>query len=91
MDLVLVEIGSPEWDFIWQYVDSHPINEGVENASLVLTDGIGWEYLGTLMQNDKAIHRIRHKLHPKTGGVYNLTFNASDTFTKEQIAKKFKL
>jgi hypothetical protein len=91
MDLVLVEIGSPEWNFIWLYVDSHPINEGIEQASLILTDGVGWEYMGTLMQGDKAIHQVRHKNLPKTDGVYNLTFNASEGFTHEQIAKKFRL
>lgn len=91
MDLVLVEIGSPEWDFIWDYVDKHPINDGIEQASFILTDGIGWEYMGTLMQGDKAIHQVRHKKHPKTNNIYNMTFNASEAFTKEQIAKKFRL
>ena len=91
MDLVLVEIGSSEWDFIWSYIDKHPINEGIKEASLQLTDGQGWEYCGTYMQGDRAIHQVRHRNHPIFNVSKTLVFQASETFTKEQIAKKFRL
>lgn len=91
MDLVLVEIGSPEWDYIWDYVDKHPMNEGIKQASLILTDGQGWEYMGTYMQGDKAVHSVRHKNHPVLNTLKTLTFHASESFNKEQITKKFRL
>ena len=61
MDLVLVEQGSSEWNFIWDYVANHPINEGIENARVAFNQGEQFQYMGSYRQGDKVCHSIRHR------------------------------
>lgn len=91
MELVLIKIDSIEWNVMWDWVGSHPINQGIENPSVALNEGEGWQYMGTIMQGNKAIHQIRHKHHPVTNTIQNISCNASESFTKDQIAKEFKI
>jgi hypothetical protein len=43
------------------------------------------------MNGKKAVHSLRHRFHPKTGNVVNLSLNASDSFTDDQIEVKKKM
>ncbi len=91
MKLILVKQGSTELKYIWDWISSHPINEGIENPSLAFNNGIVWEYMGTFEDKGKYLHQVRHKSHPITQSVISYSFNSSDTFTSEQIEKSFKL
>lgn len=91
MELVLIEPYSPEWDFMWDWLANHPLNLDIPNPSAALNDGEAWQYMGSYMQGEKVIHQFRHRNHPVTNGVKQVSVNGSEAFTKEQIAKKFRL
>ena len=92
MDLILVKMGSPEWEFIWKYVQDHPINDNIDEPTLALNNNEAWQYMGSYRQNNRVIHQVRHRYHQTTNNVVTLTFNASDAFNpNDEIAKSFKL
>lgn len=91
MDLVIVERDTAEWDYMWQWLESHPINEGIENPRLALNNGELWQYMGSFKQGDKVIHSFRHRQHPRDNQRKNLNLHASDKFTSEQISKVIKV
>jgi len=91
MELVLIEPNSPEWDYMWNWLAEHPINKDIAEPTLAMNEGEGWQYVGSFKQDTRIIHEFRHRKHPKTGLIQNLKVSGSDTFTKEQIHKQFKL
>jgi hypothetical protein len=90
MELVLIEPNSPEWEFMWNWLSSHPINEGIEDPSTAINDGEAWQYMGSYKQKDKVISEFRHRNHPKTNRLSKLSVEHSN-FNEESISKKFKL
>lgn len=91
MDLVIVEQGSPEWDEMWNKLNNHPINEGMEEPKTALNNGEVWQYMGSFKQGDKVIHSFRHRQHPRDNQRKDVNFHASDKFTSEQISKVIKV
>jgi hypothetical protein len=91
MDIVIVEQDSQEWEYIWDYVSNHPINEGVENPKLALNSGEVWQYMGSYRQGDKVIHSVRHRFHPRDNKRKDMNFYASNKFNEEQISKIIKV
>ena len=89
MDFVLIDKESPAWEEIWQWLEQHPINEGLTEPSVALNQGQSWQYVGSYKQDDKVITQFRHRLHPKTNDVYTASY--SHSITDEQIKKKFKI
>lgn len=91
MELVLIEQGCPEWEYMWEWLSNHPINEGITNPSLAENEGEAWQYMGSYKQADRVLHSFRHRFHPITRGVKNLSLHASNLLTEDQIQKTFKL
>jgi len=91
MKLILLKPNSPEWDFAWNWVASHPLNEGQEDPSTALNEGEAWQYMGSFKQGDRVIHTFRHRNHPTTSTRQTLNLNASEALTQEQINKIFRL
>jgi len=91
MEFVLIKRDSNEWNFIWEWLKAHPINEGLEQPDVVQNEDEAWQYTGSFMNGKKAVHSLRHRFHPKTGNVVNLSLNASDSFTDDQIEVKKKM
>lgn len=91
MELIFVKKDSTEWNYIWDFVANHPINEELEEPRTAFNEGEAWQYMGSFKNKDKVIHEFRHRFHPKTMGVYNITFNGSDEFTNEQIDKSINI
>jgi len=87
MELIFVKQDSTEWNYIWDFVAKHPINEGLDEPRVALNEGEAWQYMGSFKNKNKVIHEFRHRFHPKTLDRYNMTFNASNEFTLEQIDK----
>jgi hypothetical protein len=85
MEFLNIKHNSTEWDYIWNFVANHPINEDIDEPMVALNGGEEWQYMGSYKHKDKIIHEVRHRLHPKTNGVYKLSLNASDTFDDTQI------
>jgi len=68
MKLILLKPNSPEWEFAWNWLASHPLNEGVEDQSTALHNGEAWQYMGSFYNGtDKLITSFRHRNHPRTG------------------------
>ncbi len=91
MELALIDPSSTEWEFMWNWLASHPINEGLENPSVALNEGQAWQYMGSYKQKERVIHTFRHRNHPVTKGIKNLSVSASKELTPEQISKTFRL
>ena len=91
MELVLINKESAEWEYMWNWLASHPINEGIENPSLALNAEYGWEYMGSYKQGERVLHTFRHKLHPRYNRVETVSVSESKDLTPDQIAKNFKL
>jgi len=91
MDIVIVEQGSDEWNYLWDYVAKHPINEGLEEPRVAFNQGEQFQYMGSYRQGDKIIHSVRHRQHPRDNNRKDINFYASDKFTSEQISKVIKV
>lgn len=91
MDLILLTIG-PEWDYMWDWLSKHPINDNVAEPTLAFNNNEAWQYMGTFRQDNRYIHNLRHRCHPTTNSVRTLYLSASDNFNPDdEIAKSFKL
>jgi hypothetical protein len=45
MELAIIEIGSTEWNKMWDWLASHPINEGLTEPSVATNNGESWQYI----------------------------------------------
>lgn len=91
MDFILIERESPEWQYMWEWLAQHPINEGITEPTVAEYHGEAWQYMGSVKQGDKAVHSFRHRNHPRTNLRYNLELASSATFTPDQIKVKQSL
>jgi len=91
MELILIKPNSLEWDFMWNWLASHPINEGIEEPSIAINNSEAWQYLGSFREGKRIIHEFRHRSHPKTNKRLDLKVQASEGVTEDQIEKKFRL
>jgi hypothetical protein len=91
MELVLIKPESNEWEYMWDWLANHPINDGIENPSLALHENQAWEYMGSFKEKERIIHTFRHRHHPVTSGVKELKVSGSSSFKEEDIEKKFRL
>ena len=89
MDFVLLKIDSPEWNHIWEWLEKHPLNEGLEEPSIALNNNEQWQYVGTYKKGNKAISDMRHRLHPVTNRLEILSIEHD--ITDEGIEKKFRV
>ncbi len=87
MKLILLKPTSPEWEYMWNWVASHPINEGIEDPSTSLNEGEAWQYMGSYWNgSDKLISEFRHRNHPRTNNVQKLSIEHPE-FNKESFEK----
>ena len=85
-------MGSNEWSYLWSWLEVHPINQNIDEPTLALNNGEGWQYMGTFKQGDKYIHNLRHRNHPITNDIKELCLTASKDFNPDtDIEKSFKL
>jgi hypothetical protein len=90
MELILIQPNSVEWDYMWTWLENHPVNKGLDEPSIALNNNEAWQYMGSYKQGDRVIHELRHRDHPVTNSIQNLKLQASELFTKDQIQKTFK-
>ncbi len=91
MEFVLIKQGSPEWEFMWEWLAKHPINEGLEEPSVALYENEAWMYMGSYNEGDEYIHTFRHRNHPLTKGLINKSLKGNKQITEDQIQKKVKI
>ena len=87
MDIILIKQDTSEWDYIWLWLELHPINAGLEFPMVAENNGEVWQYTCSYRQKGKVVHEFRHRFHPVTNDVYVLNLSASETFNEKQIEK----
>jgi hypothetical protein len=75
MEYIIFKEGSDDWNFIWDWLDKHPINEGLEKPKVALNenDFSCWMYMGTFKKDDIVISDFKHRNHPITNSYQKLT------------------
>lgn len=89
MEFVLLKIGSPEWEELWQWLASHPINQGLTEPSVALNENEAWQYTGTYKQGKIGISDLRHRNHPVTNRIEVLSYKHE--IKDDSIEKKFRV
>ena len=85
MNFITIKRDSPEWNYIWSWLENHPINEGIKDPSVAINNQECWQYTGSFMNKKDVVHSFRHRSHPKTNYFVNLSVKASDSFSEDQI------
>ena len=92
MEIVFIKRECPEWDYMWNTLEKHPINEGIPEPSLSYNKDEFWMYMGTLTDGVRYLHEFTHRSHPKTDLPYTFKFDSSELFNpKEDIIKRIKV
>lgn len=89
MEFVLLKIGSPEWEYIWNWLENHPINAGIEQPSVALNDGEAWQYIGSYRNGNTVVSELRHRKHPLTNRLELLSLKHE--ITDDAIEKKYRV
>jgi hypothetical protein len=87
MEMLIVKQNSQEWDWMWEYVAAHPINEDIQEPSVAINEGESWQYMCSFKHTDKIIHTFRHRLHPRFQRTEHIVFNSSEILTPEDIER----
>jgi hypothetical protein len=92
MELVIIEVESPEWEYMWNWLTVHPINSGLEEPSVARhpESGEAWQYMGSFKQGNRVISEFRHRHHPVTNKIEDLKVS-HENFDVNCIKKSFKL
>jgi len=85
MDLLILKRDSPAWVWLWNWLATHPINEGLLEPIVVKNEGEVWQYMGSVMKDDKVISSFRHRCHPKTSDVVNISVEHLEPLTVGDI------
>jgi hypothetical protein len=87
MEMVLIKVGSPEWEYMWNWLASNPINEGLKTPSIALNENEAWQYKGSFKQGERMVHSFTHLCHPRHGQRVDLHVQASNEITEDDIHK----
>ena len=88
MEFVIIKKNCEEWNYIWNWLENHPLNQGLTEPTIALNKGEAWQYMGSFKQGDIIIHQLRHRLHPLSNTRVDLSLRNSENFTEDQIMKK---
>lgn len=71
---------SAEWDYMWDRLAKHYVNEGQEHPTSCYNDECGevWQYMGTVRRHIRLFHEFRHRCHPGSGHREYLRLPASE-------------
>lgn len=91
MEYILITPEGIEWNYMWDWLAVHPINEGFEDPSTVLHENQTWQYLGSYRSGERMIHSFRHWLHPRTNRTETVSVNATPNLLESEISRVIKL
>lgn len=92
MELVIIKRGCSEWDYMWNWLASHPMNQSLPEPAVCQNQNEAWEYMGTYRKsNGEAVHEFRHLNHPVTDNIMTLVVRASELVSDEMIEKRSKI
>lgn len=82
--MILLKMGSPEWEEAWNWVESHPLNENITIDELDK-----WQYMGSYRLNNIVITTFRYINHPRTNLTH--TVNYKHSVSEDSIEKIYKM
>ena len=85
MEYIIIQPNSNEWNYMWDWLAKHPINENIDVPSVANYEGEVWQYMGSFKQDNKVIHSFRHRSHPLHGQRVDLHVQASESFNPDEI------
>lgn len=91
MEFVVIKIDSDEWQYMWDWLANHPINDGLDEPREANNNGAKWEYIGSYMHDSRIIYEFLHQMHPKTQSLMKVSVEGSKDFTSDYIAHKHRL
>jgi hypothetical protein len=93
MEMVLIKIGSDEWNYMWNWLKTHPLNSDQEDPYTAMHPETKecWQYMGSYKNGNRVLHELRHRNHPLTNKVEKLSVNASNEFNDDNIEKTLKM
>lgn len=91
MDFILIKPDTKEWEYMWNWLAVHPLNEGLEEPTVATYQSESWQYVGSYRDKNRLIHEFRHRIHPVKQERVLLAVKASDDFTEDQIMKSYKI
>jgi hypothetical protein len=93
MEMIIIEPQSPEWDYMWNWLANHPLNENTLDKSLAYNEesGEAWQYMGSFRQNKQVVHEFRHRHHPESNKRELLKVKGSENLSDDQINNTFKI
>jgi len=91
--MILIKRNSSEWNYMWSWLEKHPLNEGLEEPTVAYNKDYSesWQYMGSFKQNDKVIHEFRHRAFPKDNQRKYLKLSASNNFTTDDIENEVRI
>lgn len=87
MDVLFIKREQPEWNYMWNLMAKHRLNEGLEEPTVAHFNYEGWQYMDTSVYDGQLAHCFRHRCHPKTQRREYLRLSVSDSL-KMLIAAK---
>ena len=90
MDYIFIKSDSKEWGDMWDYVRTHPINEGLDEPCTAENEGEEWQYLGSFKNGNTVISQLIHGKHPKTNQRYKIPYQ-HETFNEDCIGKSSRI
>jgi hypothetical protein len=87
MEMIIVKRDSDEWNYMWEYVATHPINEGLPDTSIAMNQGEAWQYIGSFKSGKRVVHEFRHRNHPNTQKVEVIKLHGNENLGTDDIEK----
>jgi len=90
MEMLIIKRDSPEWEYMWNWLANHPINQGIEEPTVATNplNDEAWHYMGSYRNDGKVIHEFRHRSHPSNGDRITYNLKASSNMTDEDIEEE---
>ncbi len=83
--MLIIKENSNEWNYMWKWLEDHPLNAGLPEPTYAQNQGEGWQYMGSFRNESIAVHNFRHRSHPTTNERVSLTLFASKDMTEEDV------
>ena len=93
MEYLILKQDGAEWDYLWNTLAKHPLNENFADPFVAQNElnGECWQYMGSFRNNGEVIHEMRHRSIPISNDRVVLKFNASDNLNDSDIEKVVKI
>ena len=96
MKMLLIKRESPEWDYMWEWLANHPLNEGLAEPTVAFDadSGEAWQYMGSWFDGkdySSTIHQFRHRCHPSNQKREYLPCKCSPDMKVGDIEKEIKI